>query len=141
LISCFLIIFTPVIPAIEYNTINNSIKLDINNITNHKIILNENLLKLILNPLIDIILLLLQFIMDLTNIFIAIIITIFDYISLFLIDLSNLINEIQNPFINIILSFLTGIYVLLMFTCLVLVVQFTGIIVIIYLLIEKLLLP
>ena len=139
--SCFLIISTPVIPAIEYNTINNSIKLNINDITNHKNFLNEKLLKIILNPLIDIILLLLQFIMGLTNILIAINIAIFDYISIFLIDLLDLINEIQNPLINIVLSFLTGIYILLMFTCLVLAVQFTGIIVLIYLLIEKLLLP
>jgi hypothetical protein len=141
IISSFLIIFTPLIPAIEFHTIKNNIETNISeniqNLKNSK----EKILIYILNPLIEILLILLKFLKDLSEIFIGIIITIFDNISITLNDILDIMEEIQKPLINIFLSFLIGIYMLLMFTSLVLLVQFTGIIVIIYLLIEKMLIP
>ena len=141
LISCFLIVFTPSIPAIEYNLYYNKIQSNIIYTPNYQNNLDQRLLKYILDPIIDLIKLILSFIKDLIDIFVAIEITIFDYISQFLIELLNILNEIQKPLLNIVLSFLIGIYILLTFTCLVLIVQFTGIIVIIYQIIEKLILP
>jgi len=135
-ISSSLILLIPMIPAIENHTIQASIKSNIQEMIKIKNI--ENNLIINLNPIINIILLLLTFLKDLTDMFIAIMVSLFDYISDYLIEIENVINDINNPLIRIIISLIIYIYIILMFTVLVLMVQFSGILITLYLIFKDL---
>lgn len=135
-ISSSLILLIPMIPAIENHTIQASIKSNIQEMIKIKNI--ENNLIINLNPIINIILLLLTFLKDLTDMFIAIMVSLFDYISDYLIEIENVVNDINNPLIRIIISLMIYIYIILMFTVLVLMVQFSGILITLSLILNNL---